>query len=41
MDLPLPAMALAKESDAIVSTQDATASAALAYTEDKQRKEDK
>jgi hypothetical protein len=40
-DLPLPAMALAKERDATVCRRDATASALLVLAEDKRCKEDK
>ena len=40
-DLPLPATWLAKQRDATIRAQDATASAALALAEDKQHKEDK
>jgi hypothetical protein len=40
-DSPLPATALAKERDATIRMQDATASATMALAEDKQPKEDK
>ncbi len=40
-DLPLPATGLAKQRDATIRAQDATASAALALAEDKQHKKDK
>jgi hypothetical protein len=39
--LPFPATVLAKERDAIIHAQDATASTVLALAEDKQHKEDK
>ncbi len=41
VDLPLPAIALAKERDANICMRDASASAALAWAEDMRRKEDK